>query len=55
MSLSKLMRETTSAEISEWMAFDMLKDDKTRQQLEVDAMTTEQADAALLALFKGKQ
>lgn len=55
MTVAQLMAEMDSAEIAEWMAHDMLKDTETRERLEADSMTPEQTDAALLALFRGKQ
>ena len=54
MTLNKLLCEMTSSEISEWMAFDRLKDEDYRKELESKSMTAEQRSAAIKALFRGK-
>ena len=41
----------TSAEISEWMAYDNLKDEKYRDRLESASMTDEEADEKLKSLL----
>lgn len=41
------MFKLTSAEISEYMAFDQLKNDDYRNKLETDMMTPEEVDAAI--------
>ena len=54
MTLNKLLCEMTSSEIGEWMAFDRLKDEDYRKELESKAMTDEQRNEALKALLRGK-
>jgi len=53
MTVSHLLQVTTSAEISEWMAFDRLKDDDYRTKIEQSNMTEEQRNDAILAILGG--
>lgn len=55
MPVSRLLNEMTSAEISECMAFDQLKDDKYRERLETDMMTPEQQEEQLMLLLGYKK
>jgi len=42
MTVNTLLTELTSAEISEWMAFDQLKDESYKNELKSDLMTDEE-------------
>ena len=53
MSIKTLMTELSSSEISEWMAFDRLKDDDYRESIELKMMTPEQRNQRIIKMFKG--
>jgi hypothetical protein len=53
MTINELLHRMTSAEISEWMAFDRLKDEEYFKQLQADRMTDQQRSDALKALLSG--
>lgn len=47
MTVKKLLAELTSAEISEYMAFDQLKDENYMNNLKSDMMTDEERNARI--------
>jgi len=53
MSIKTLMTELSSSEISEWMAFDRLKDDDYRESIELKMMTPEQRNQRIIKMLKG--
>jgi hypothetical protein len=44
----------SSAEISEWMAFDRLKDEDYTKAIRSKIMTEEERNAAIIKMFGGK-
>lgn len=50
-SVNALLQEMTSAEISEWMAFDRLKDEGYREKIKADMMTADQRTEAIKKLL----
>lgn len=54
MTVRALLLSMDSAEISEWMAFDRLKDDDYRAKLESKTMTEDERNKALKALLGGQ-
>jgi len=51
MSVNKLLTELSSAEISEWMAFDQLKNDDYKEKLKSEMMSEEERNSKLKSLF----
>lgn len=52
MPVKQLLTELSSADISEWMAFDMLKDEDTFNRLKDQVSTPEDTSEQLKAFFK---
>lgn len=52
MPVNTLLSELTSSDISEWMAFDMLKDKETFERLQSEVQTPDDNSDQLLAFFK---
>lgn len=54
MPVRHLLATHSSADISEWMAFDMLKDEETYERLKPDTESEEDSAEQLKAFFKVK-
>lgn len=55
MTVRALMNELTSADIAEYMAADRLKDEKYRESLKMEMMTSEQQEEQLMLMLGYKE